>query len=80
MAVDRISSALERDPSVDGDSQEEESDDSDNGMSDGDGPDDSMTLVKFQEEVRRDSLIRKSSNEMAASLKKGRLEPGGASS
>lgn len=81
MAVDRISAALEEDPSEDGASMEDDASvDSDDVMLDGKGRDDSMTLVKYQEEMRRDSLIQKSSHEMVACLKKRRLEPGGTSS
>lgn len=62
-----------RDPSEDGSSQEmdilgESNDD----MSKGNGLENSMMLVQYQEEARRDSLIRKGSHVMAASLKKGR--------
>lgn len=73
MAVGRISAALDGDPSEDGSSQEmdilgESNDD----MSKGNGLENSMMLVQYQEEARRDSLIRKGSHVMAASLKKGR--------
>lgn len=48
MAVDRLSTALDGDPSEDGNSQEEDvSDDSNNDISEGEGPDDSMTLVQY---------------------------------
>lgn len=48
MAVDRLSTALGGDPSEDGNSQEEDvSDDSNNDISEGEGPDDSMTLVQY---------------------------------
>lgn len=48
MAVDRLSTALDGDHSENGNSQEEDvSGDSDNDMSEGEGPDDSMTLVQY---------------------------------
>lgn len=81
MAVDRISAALEEDPSEDGDSLEDDASvNSDDVVLDGKGLDDSITLVKYQEEILHDSLIQISSHEMVVCLKKGRLEPGGTSS
>lgn len=43
---------------------------------DGDGPDDFMMLIQYQEEVRRDALIWKGSYPIETLPKKGRLEAG----
>lgn len=63
------------------DSEDEEgsTDDDDDVMPDEaeDGPDDSMTLVHYQGEVRREALIRKGSNTNEISPKKGRMDPEG---
>lgn len=49
-------------------------------MPDDDSPEDSMTLVQYQEEARREALIRKGSQYFDVSTKKVRLEVGGPSS
>lgn len=54
----------------------EDEDVEDDEMSDDDGPDDDMTLIQYQEEARRDALIRKSSHANEVSPKKGRVEAG----
>lgn len=40
-------------------------------------PDDSMTLVQYQEEARRDALVRKGSYTSSVSPKNGRVESRG---
>ncbi|XP_039145598.1 uncharacterized protein LOC120282820 [Dioscorea cayenensis subsp. rotundata] len=81
MAVDRVITALDDGNLDDSDQEDEDSDDSEDAMSDeDDGPDDSMTLVQYQEEVRKETLARKSSHVMGSSLKKGRTDNGNSSS
>lgn len=60
----------------DGSEEEDYSDDEDDEMSGDDCPDDDMTLNQYQDEVRREALIRKSSLEADVSPKKGRVDPG----
>lgn len=77
--VERVSSSL------DNRDMEEDSEDSDDLLSkedeeipnEDDGATDSMTLVQYQEEVRRDDLIRKGSYTSKVSPKKDRVEAGG---
>lgn len=58
------------------DSNEDTTDDDDEDeMSDDEEADDNMTLVQFQEEARREALIRKSTPYSGSSPKKGRMEP-----
>lgn len=82
MAVDRVLFALNGDHSDGSDAGDGgDSDDSVEDMSDvDDEPDDSMTLVQYQAEFRREDLIHKGSHVAGSSLKKGRLECGKSSS
>lgn len=58
IAVDRVSTTLEGDLSEEGiDQDTNDSKKSDEDISEEDGLDDSMILVKYQEETRRDILI-----------------------
>lgn len=77
LVVDHVSAAL-----LDGDMDKDST--GDTGLSDDDGdakemsedgdPDDDMTLVQYQEEARREALIRKNTHSSCSSLKKGRME------
>lgn len=60
----------------DSDNDDDASEDSEDQMSEGDEPDDHMTLDQYQEEARRVALIRKGSLLDVETLKKGRLEMG----
>lgn len=60
--------SMDEDCSEDGDCFEEEDDE----MSEEDGPDDSMTIFQYQEEIRRESLICKSVHPVDLSQKKGK--------
>lgn len=57
---------------LDGDCSEDDDDE----MSKEEGPDDSLTLIQYQEEFHREFLIRKSLHPMDSSQKKERLELG----
>lgn len=82
LIVDQVSAALNEeimDEDSDGDPDDDiDSDDDgesdDDGMSQDDEPEDDMTLIQYQAEVRRDALIRKSSHSSCSSPKKGRME------
>lgn len=81
MAVDNILSALSENLSERSETgTEDDSGESDDAMSDDDGPDDAMTLMQYQNESRRETLIRKGPQVSGSSLKKGRLEVGEPSS
>ncbi|XP_039118470.1 uncharacterized protein LOC120254421 [Dioscorea cayenensis subsp. rotundata] len=56
------------------DEDDDYSDEEDEEMPDDDVPEDSMTLVQYLEEARREALIRKGSQYSDVSTKKGRLE------
>lgn len=61
--------------------EEDFSDEEDEEMpADDEGPDHSMTLVQYQEEVRRDALIRKGFHVTETSPKKGRVKAEGSQS
>lgn len=66
---------MEEDGSDEGDLSDED-DSVDVEMSDDDGLDDDMTLNQYQDEVRREALIRKNSNSAEVSPKKGRINAG----
>lgn len=71
------SSEMEEDSGKDNDLSEEK----DEEMPDeDDGPDDSMSLVQYQAEVRQDALIRLGSHAYEISPKKGSVETGGSCS
>lgn len=75
--VEKVSSALdpgliEEDSSKDEDFSADEHEE----MSDDGDPDDDMTLNQYQEEARRDALIRKNSQTSDVLPKKGRVEAG----
>lgn len=78
--VDIVSAALEDDGIEEDNSQDEDySDDEDDDEmsteeSPDEGPDDSMTLIQYQTEARREALVRKGSNLSDRSPKKGRIE------
>lgn len=78
--VDRVASALDSgdsgDMEEDCSEDEDPSDEDEVDTSDDEGLDDSMTLNQYQEEARRDALIRKSINVAKVSPKKGRMEAG----
>lgn len=57
-----------------GDSSDDD-DEEDEEMSDDGEPNDNMTLVQHQEDVRLEALIRKSAYSSCFSMKKGRMEP-----
>lgn len=72
--VEKVSSALEAgDMEEDSSNDEDLSDEDDDVLSDDDCSDDDMTLNQYQEEARRDALIRKSSLVAEVSSKKGEL-------
>lgn len=82
LVVEKVSSALdtgEMEEDCD-DEDDDYSDEEDEEMPDDDVPEDSMTLVQYLEEARREALIRKGSQYSDVSTKKGRLEVGGPSS
>lgn len=60
----------------DSDQEEDVSEGTDDQMSEEEEPDDLMTLDQFQEEARREALIRKGSLLAVQTQKKGRLEKG----
>ncbi|XP_039136217.1 uncharacterized protein LOC120273617 [Dioscorea cayenensis subsp. rotundata] len=75
MAEDNILSVLSEDLSEGSEiGEDDDSGESDDVMSDDNGPDDAMTLMQYQNESRRETLIRKGSQVSGSSLKKGRLE------
>lgn len=77
MAVDKVSAALDGDPGEDDSGGDDcHSDEDGSAMSDDDETDDLMTLDQYQEEVRRENLIRKGTLSGSPSMKKGRLEAG----
>lgn len=83
--VDKVSFVLEEEDMEEDDSEDEEFiDDDNNDMSSDEDPDrgphDSMTLVQYQTEVRREALIQKGSHISDTSSKKGRVMIGGPSS
>lgn len=87
MVVDKVSAALEPSQHAedvsDSSGKEEEamSDDNDAEMSEeAEEMDDLMTLVQFQVEQRRGTLVRKCLQVPGDSHKKGRVEVGGSSS
>lgn len=81
MAVDKVSAALDCDP-MENDSGGDDcfSDGDGSAMLDDDEPDDLMTKDQYQEEVHRETLIRKGTLSRAPSQKKGRLVAGESSS
>lgn len=75
MLVDNITNAFQKDCSDhDCDGDDGSFNGSDEDMSDGDEPDDMMTLVQYQEEARKENLIRKGTYETSSSHKKGRVD------
>lgn len=62
---------MEEDNGENDDSSEEEDEEM---LDEEDGPDDSMTLVQYQAEIRRDALIKKGSHTNEISPKKGRVK------
>lgn len=75
--MDKVSAALEEDDMEENNSQDEDySEDEDDEVEESpdDGPDDSMTLIQYQTEARREALVRKGSNLSDLSPKKGRIE------
>lgn len=75
--VDQVSAALDE-GSMEEDSghNDDDSVEFDDQMSEEDEPDDMMTLDQFQEETRREALIRKGSLLAVETQKKGRVEKG----
>lgn len=71
---------MEEDDSQDDGYSDEDDEDMSDEEEDDVGPDDSMTLVQYQAEARRDALVRKGSNISDVTPKKGRVDLGGSSS
>lgn len=78
MIVEHVSTMLQADPpDTYVDDAEGSLEDCGDEMTDGDEPDDLMTLGQCQSEARREVLIRKGSQASMPSLKKGKVEPAG---
>lgn len=76
MIVEHVSTMLQADPpDTNVDDTEGSLEDCGDEMTEGDEPDDLMTLGQCQSEARREALIRKGSQASMPFLKKGRVEP-----
>lgn len=75
LVVDQVSAALlDGDMDEDSDEGADSSGDEDEEMPDDEDPDNDVTLVQYQEEARREALIRKSAHSFCSSPKKGRMK------